>query len=347
MTGRRAKTRNRGGPTSPAQRDRCRRPLPKAEQGAVCQQLPIVDKAAFSRPKSAMALIGYARVSTEEQQTDPQFDELRRLPRDLRGARLRRQPQPRRACALPGADRPGDTLVVVRIDRLARSLSHLLEVIERLRAKGAHFRSLGDPVDTARPQGIFTLQVLGAAAELERALIRERTRAGLRAAKARGRVGGNPGLRARDPAALRRIAASRAASYLADLLPGLDDWLPVVRRLRPERPWDEVVRAVNAALPAGRRRWTQDRLVRAVRRLVAEGLADPALLAPAPRRPAADRLVAIVAGIARSAPHLTLRAIGAELARLRERTPRGGLHWSPSSVAHLLERARKAGLVAP
>jgi Resolvase, N terminal domain len=70
----------------------------------------------------------------------------------------------------------GDTLVVVRIDRLARSLSHLLEVIEHLRARGAHFRSLGDPIDTTSPQGIFTLQVLGAAAELERALIRERTR---------------------------------------------------------------------------------------------------------------------------------------------------------------------------
>ena len=115
---------------------------------------------------------------------------------------------------------------------------------------------------------------------------------------------------------------------------------------RPERPWHEVVRAVNAALPAGRRRWTQDRLVRAVRRLVAEGLADPALLAPAPRRPAADRLVAIGTGIARSAPHLTLRAIGAELARLREQHPA----WRatplvPSSVAHLLERARKAGLI--
>ena len=62
-------------------------------------------------------------------------------------------------------------------------LSHLLEVIERLRAQGAHFRSLGDPIDTASPQGIFTLQVLGAAAELERALIRERTKAGLRTAK--------------------------------------------------------------------------------------------------------------------------------------------------------------------
>jgi DNA invertase Pin-like site-specific DNA recombinase len=71
----------------------------------------------------------------------------------------------------------GDTLVVVRIDRLARSLSHLLEVIERLEGKGAFFRSLQDPIDTASPQGKFTWQVLGASAEFERALIRERTKA--------------------------------------------------------------------------------------------------------------------------------------------------------------------------
>ena len=293
-----------------------------------------------------MALIGYARVSTEDQQTDPQLDALRTAgcasifeERASGGSRSRIE----LARCLERVGQ-GDTLVVVRIDRLARSLSHLLEVIERLRARGAHFRSLGDPIDTASPQGIFTLQVLGAAAELERALIRERTKAGLKAAKARGRMGGNPGLRARDPAALRKVAAARATSYLADLLPGLDEWLPVVRRLRPERPWDDVVRAANAALPAGCRRWTHDRLVRAVQRLAAEGLADPALLAPAPRRPPPDRLVAIVAGIARSNPNLTLRAIGAELERLRERTPRGGSRWRPS-VAHIVNRARKAGLV--
>ena len=86
----------------------------------------------------------------------------------------------------------GDILVVARIDRLARSLSHLLDVIEGLEAVGAHFKSLRDPIDTSTPQGKFALQVLGAAAELERALIRERTKAGLCAAKTRGRVGGNP-----------------------------------------------------------------------------------------------------------------------------------------------------------
>src|SRR5689334_16483778 len=189
-----------------------------------------------------MALIGYARVSTEEQQTDPQLDALRAVgcqvifeERASGGSRSRIELA--RCLERIG---PGDTLVVVRIDRLARSLAHLLEVIERLRARGAHFRSLGDPIDTASPQGIFTLQVLGAAAELERALIRERTKAGLKAAKARSRVGGNPGLRAGDPAAIRKIAATRSTTYLVDLLPGLDEWLPVVRRLRPERPWEQV-----------------------------------------------------------------------------------------------------------
>jgi len=83
--------------------------------------------------------------------------------------------------------------VVVRIDRLARSLSHLLGVIERVREAGGHFRSLGDPIDTAGPSGMLVLQIMGAIAQFERALIVERTKAGLAAARAQGRVGGNLG----------------------------------------------------------------------------------------------------------------------------------------------------------
>ena len=75
------------------------------------------------------------------------------------------------------------------------------------------------------------------------------------------------------------------------------------------------------------------------------GLADPALLSPAPRRRAPDRLVALAAGMLRSNSSLSLRAIAAELEALRERPPRGGHHWAVSSVAHLLARARKAGLL--
>jgi DNA invertase Pin-like site-specific DNA recombinase len=130
--------------------------------------------------------------------------------------------------------RPGDTLVVVRLDRLARSVADLLAVIEQLEAGGAHFRSLRDPIDTTTPQGMFSLQVLGAVAQLERALIAERTKAGLSAARARGRVGGNPGLRARDPEAIRKVRASRDAAHLSAVLAQMDSWLPTVPRMRPD-----------------------------------------------------------------------------------------------------------------
>ena len=83
-------------------------------------------------------------------------------------------------------------------------MGHLLAVIEQLEASGAHCRSLRDPIDTTTPQGMFSLQVLGAVAQLERALVAERTNAGLKAAWSRGGVSGNPGLRNGDPEAIRK-----------------------------------------------------------------------------------------------------------------------------------------------
>jgi DNA invertase Pin-like site-specific DNA recombinase len=192
-------------------------------------------------------LIGYARVSTDEQGTDPQLDELRAagcatiLEEHASGADRSRPVLAR----LLHEIRAGETLVVVRLDRLARSVSHLLAVIEQLEAAGAHFRSLRDPIDTTTPQGMFSLQVLGAVAQLERALIAERTKAGLRAARSRGRVGGNPGLRARDPDAIRKVRASRDAAYLDAVLAQAESWLPIVRRMRPGQPWGDVVRVLN------------------------------------------------------------------------------------------------------
>lgn len=289
-----------------------------------------------------MSLLGYARVSTGEQNTDAQRDALRaagcaEVLEERASGGDRARPVLARALARIAA---GDTLVVARIDRLARSLAHLLAIIETLRAKGAHFRSLGDPIDTTSPQGVFTLQVLGAAAEFERALIRERTKAGLDAARSRGRRGGNPALRARDPAALRHIAAARRAAHLEKLIAAAETWLPIVRAHRPARSWPAVARLVTTATGT---RWTAARLSLATRRFVEEGLADPALLAPAPRRPAPDRLLGAVAGLYRAG--LSLRAIATELETLRERPPRGGPGWSISSVAALLARARKLGLV--
>ncbi|MGB4951761.1 MAG: recombinase family protein, partial [Rhizobiaceae bacterium] len=188
-----------------------------------------------------MPLIGYARVSTEDQTTLPQSQALKSagcadIHEEQASGGNRARPVLARVLERIGK---GDTLVVVRIDRLARSLSHLLEVIERLEAKGAFFRSLTDPIDTSSPQGKFTLQVLGAAAEFERALIRERTKAGLASARSKGRIGGNPGLRARDPAALRKVRLARHDGYMERLHETALDWVPHVRRLRPDMPWED------------------------------------------------------------------------------------------------------------
>jgi DNA invertase Pin-like site-specific DNA recombinase len=86
--------------------------------------------------------------------------------------------------------RDGDTLVVWKLDRLSRSLKDLLHILERVEAVGARFRSLTEAVDTAGPAGRMLMQMLGSFAEFERAMVRERTRAGLKAAAARGRKGG-------------------------------------------------------------------------------------------------------------------------------------------------------------
>jgi hypothetical protein len=191
-------------------------------------------------PKTALPnrLIGYARVSTEDQDTDPQLDELGAagcatvLEEHASGADRSRPVLAR----LLHEIRPGETLVVVRLDRLARSVSHLLAVIEQLEAAGAHFRSLRDPIDTTTPQGMFSLQVLGAVAQLDHGCARHAARPWCARRSAPVRVGGNPGLRAGDPDAIRKVRASRDAAYLDGVLAQLDTWLPTVRRMRPAQP---------------------------------------------------------------------------------------------------------------
>jgi DNA invertase Pin-like site-specific DNA recombinase len=88
--------------------------------------------------------------------------------------------------------RSGDTLIVWKLDRLARSMKQLIETIEKLRSRGIGFRSLTEAIDTTAAQGVLVFHMFSALAEFERALIRERTRAGLAAAKRAGRTGGRP-----------------------------------------------------------------------------------------------------------------------------------------------------------
>lgn len=140
-------------------------------------------------------LIGYARVSTADQNLDLQMDALRK-----EGVTSRRVFTDK-ASGGPGAKRPGfqaamracrkgDTLVVWKLDRLGRSLMEVLAVCQTLEKRGAGLRVLTEKIDTSTAMGRFVLHILAALAEMERELIRERTRAGLTAAKARGRVGG-------------------------------------------------------------------------------------------------------------------------------------------------------------
>jgi DNA invertase Pin-like site-specific DNA recombinase len=294
-------------------------------------------------PRPQGRQIGYARVSTDEQATEAQEMELRAAGCDLiveehgSGASRARPALSKLVRDIAA----GDTLVVVRLDRLARSVSHLLEVIEDLAAKGAHFRSIRDPIDTTTPQGMFSLQVLGAVAQLERALISERTKAGLRAAKAKGKLPGNPGVRDRRPEALAKIQAAQKAAFGARIQATVNQWLPTVRRMRPDHTWDDIARVLKQRGLD----WTPERLRRAVKWLVAEHLADPALLRKSPPRLPEDRLMTLVAGMYGSNPELTLREIAGQLERLHERTPRGGTKWSPSSVKNLIDRARRIGLI--
>ncbi len=142
-----------------------------------------------------MTLIGYARVSTNDQDPALQLDALRDAgvkrvfeDRGVSGAKTER-PGLTQALAFL---REGDTLVVWRLDRLGRSMTHLLETVGKLEAEGIGFRSLTENIDTTTPTGRLVFHIFGALGQFERDLIRERTNAGLRAAAARGRKGGRP-----------------------------------------------------------------------------------------------------------------------------------------------------------
>ena len=139
-------------------------------------------------------LIGYARVSTVDQNLDLQEDALRKAGCERLFTDIASGVQAAREGLREALDflRAEDTLVVWKLDRLGRSLAHLLEVINTLHARQIGFRSLQESVDTMTSSGKLFFHIFGALAEFERNLIRERTMAGLAAARARGRHGGRP-----------------------------------------------------------------------------------------------------------------------------------------------------------
>ncbi|MBT6229318.1 MAG: recombinase family protein [Candidatus Scalindua sp.] len=139
-------------------------------------------------------IIGYARVSTEDQNLDLQLDALKEAGcKKIFQDKISGVKEDRNGL-LQVLDivRPGDTLVVWKLDRLGRSLQHLISVVDELKGKDVYFRSLKENLDTSSSTGKLIFHIFGALAEFERDIIRERTMAGLAAARARGRVGGRP-----------------------------------------------------------------------------------------------------------------------------------------------------------
>ena len=137
-------------------------------------------------------LVGYARVSTQDQNLDLQLSALKKIgckkfyTDKMSGTRANR----------PGLQltlevmRKGDTLVVWKLDRLGRTVKGLVDLVNKLHQTGVHFKSITDNVDTSTPSGRFFFHIMASLAQMERELVAERTKAGLAAAKAQGRIGG-------------------------------------------------------------------------------------------------------------------------------------------------------------
>jgi len=152
---------------------------------------------------------GYARVSTDDQDMSLQTDALakagcQRIYSEVVSAGKKQRPQLDECLRTL---RAGDTLTVWRLDRLGRSLKELIQIVTTLKADGIDFRSLSENIDTSSAAGTLTFQIFAAFAEFERNIIQERTRAGLAAARARGRKGG------RKPKVTNQMAVEIKALY--------------------------------------------------------------------------------------------------------------------------------------
>jgi DNA invertase Pin-like site-specific DNA recombinase len=164
-------------------------------------------------------LIGYARVSTQDQTLNLQKDALEKagcskiFTDTISGATLER-PGLEKALAFI---RPGDTLVVWRLDRLGRSLKHLIETITTLHDKKIGFKSITENIDTTTSGGKLIFHIFGALAEFERDIIKERTQAGLLAARARGRTGGRPARLTSKKKAMAQALYNDPKNSIADI----------------------------------------------------------------------------------------------------------------------------------
>ena len=193
----------------------------------------------FENPSAPVGLkIGYARVSTRDQNLDLQTEALQaagcaRIFDDTISGTKRERPGLERALEHL---RAGDTLVVWKLDRLGRSVKDLVELVGELEARGVHFQSTTDAIDTSTPAGRFFFHVMASLAQMERELLVERTRAGLEVARSQGRVGGRKRAMTESKLEAARkllaggVAPREVAANLGISVPTLYRWLPASER---------------------------------------------------------------------------------------------------------------------
>jgi DNA invertase Pin-like site-specific DNA recombinase len=186
-------------------------------------------------------LIGYARISQDTQSIDLQIDSLtaagcEKIFTDTMSGSRNDRPGLKQALEFV---RAGDAICVWRLDRLGRSLPHLIHLMQDLDTRGIGFRSLTEAIDTTTPGGRLTYNLFASLAEFERSVLRERTRAGLLAARQRGRRGGRPrSLTSQKLDAARRLleagtSVRDVATALAVSAPTIYRHLPALRRIAP------------------------------------------------------------------------------------------------------------------
>lgn len=180
-------------------------------------------------------LIGYARVSTQDQKPELQIDALKQAGCDRifsEKASGAQRDRPELMAALDYA-REGDVIVVWKLDRLARSLKQLIETVEMLAERGIALRSLTESIDTSSSGGRLIFHIFGALAEFERSIIRERTMAGLSSARARGRMGGRPPSLSDEDMRVARAMLADPEITMADVAKRLNVSLATLYRHMP------------------------------------------------------------------------------------------------------------------
>ena len=164
-------------------------------------------------------LIGYVRVSTRDQNLDLQLDALKQVGCDKIYKDIASGAKDDRVglTEVLSYIRKGDTLVVWRLDRLGRSLRHLIDTINQINDQGCYFRSIQENIDTSTSGGKLIFHIFGALAEFERDIIRDRTNAGIAAARKRGRIGGRPAIMDKKKVALAKSLFKDKSNSIASI----------------------------------------------------------------------------------------------------------------------------------